>query len=359
LWIVLSIILEIACNLFLPIYACLEGFSIIYTSRESGLIRCLFLFLVGIHNLPARNFEGDLNGFKEKVFPFLETYCMNCHDEDIQKGELRFDTIDGDLVNGKDAEHWKDALHRLEVGEMPPEDKKQPDPALRDEVAKWIRGELNKHFTVKLGVPGRVVMRRLNRDEYRNTIKDLLGLPYEVGLTLPPDINYKGFENVGTVQELSPEQLEQYLNLARFAIENVIVSPKERPFSVQYRMHPEKVRDGAEYIVETHGNPEQDKAYRSLFEDNKKIRLPKELGEWTVDTQVFPVNYQSNTIQSVELDPTGKGCWLRASDVLNINHFNPWGRFSGNFGMMPKPMVSTLSVSKLEPSIHTIWGIRQ
>jgi hypothetical protein len=109
----------------------------------------------------------DLQGFKKRIVPLVEKYCVACHGEKKQKGDVRLDVMDGDLVNGKSVSLWKDVLHRLETGEMPPEDEPMPSDGEREELAKWIRGEVRKHLTVQKGVPGRVVLRRLSRNEYR------------------------------------------------------------------------------------------------------------------------------------------------------------------------------------------------
>ena len=158
--------------------------------------------------------KPDLEGYRKSIAPMVEAYCADCHGPKKQKGDVRFDTIDGDLVGGKSVFLWKDILHRIETGEMPPEDEAQPSEAERESLAKWIRGELRKHLTVQQGVPGRVVIRRMSRNEYRNTVRDLLGLDYDTGSELPPDTTYHGFDHVASVQELSRSQMESYLELA-------------------------------------------------------------------------------------------------------------------------------------------------
>ena len=68
----------------------------------------------------AVELEPDTAGYEAQILPFMNRYCLECHDEDVQKGDVRFDTLTGDLVRGRDTELWKDILLRLETGEMPP-----------------------------------------------------------------------------------------------------------------------------------------------------------------------------------------------------------------------------------------------
>ena len=87
---------------------------------------------------------GASEGFKQLALPLLDTYCIDCHDNDTAKGDFSLEEIDGDLINGMDVAQWEEILHQLELGQMPPEDKKQLSPAQVHSLTQWIRAELLK-----------------------------------------------------------------------------------------------------------------------------------------------------------------------------------------------------------------------
>ncbi len=114
--------------------------------------------------------------FAKDARPVLARYCFNCHGPDKQKGDLRMDRLDPDMITGRDAETWHDALNQLNLGEMPPAKADQPTPAERKILAEWMTGELQRAAEARRFADGRVTMRRLTRYEYRNTLRDLLGV---------------------------------------------------------------------------------------------------------------------------------------------------------------------------------------
>ena len=225
----------------------------------------------------------DAAGYKSSIAPFLDHFCIDCHDADIQKGDVRFDTIDSNLVSGKDVELWKDILTRLQTGEMPPEKKTQPTDAEREAVTNWITREMRKHLVAQHGVPGRVVMRRLSRDEYRNTIRDLLGIVEDPARGMGPDISYEGFNHVGEVQELSPSQIREYIEGARRAVDAALPTGP-RPITVQYKVEPEAPRESPQWRVQLHGEKEHLAAWPEMKSQKKpkhlRLSLPNKPDDW-------------------------------------------------------------------------------
>jgi hypothetical protein len=88
--------------------------------------------------------KPDVQGYRKLVAPLIESYCMDCHDNDTSKGDLSLEKIDGNLVNGPDLGRWEKVLHQLELGQMPPEKKSQPNTAERHSLVQWIRAEFLK-----------------------------------------------------------------------------------------------------------------------------------------------------------------------------------------------------------------------
>ena len=94
--------------------------------------------------LQASAAKPDVQGYRKLVAPLIESYCMDCHDNDTSKGNLSLEGIKGNLVNGPDLDHWEKILHQLELGQMPPKKKNQPTTAERHSLVQWIRAEFLK-----------------------------------------------------------------------------------------------------------------------------------------------------------------------------------------------------------------------
>ncbi len=124
------------------------------------------------------------------VRPFLETYCIKCHGEDKQKGDRRFDHLTGNPKTLDEAEGLQEVLDQLNLAEMPPEDEKQPKPEETRRVVTHLTEVLDQARENARENRGKVVLRRLNRVEYLNTIRDLFDLKmvdFDPTVTFPPD----------------------------------------------------------------------------------------------------------------------------------------------------------------------------
>ncbi|MEY5014297.1 MAG: hypothetical protein RIS92_655, partial [Verrucomicrobiota bacterium] len=158
----------------------------------------------------ARMDEGHRSYFK--------AYCTECHNAEKQKGKLRLDDISFVLDSVENADRWQKILNQINSGEMPPEDAKQPN---REEKAGFLdalSGTLVIARKTLGDVQGNITMRRLNRREYRNTLRDLLGVEVRVN-DLPADGGAGTFDTVGSSLFMSSDQFEQYLSLGRQALD--------------------------------------------------------------------------------------------------------------------------------------------
>jgi mono/diheme cytochrome c family protein len=141
----------------------------------------------------------------------LQQYCVTCHNARLKTGGLAIDQLDVANIR-HDAETWEQVVRRLRVGAMPPRGARRPDAATSNALISWLEGELDKAGTNN---PGRPTLRRLNRAEYANAIRDLLALDVDVTSLLPPDGSAFGFDNVADAQGSSPALLQAYLAAAR------------------------------------------------------------------------------------------------------------------------------------------------
>ena len=141
----------------------------------------------------------------------LQQYCVTCHNNRLKSGNLAIDQLDiRNLTH--DAEAWEKVVRKLRVGAMPPRGARRPDATTANALITWLEGELDRAGT---GNPGRPTLRRLNRAEYANAVRDLLSLDVDVTSLLPPDGAAFGFDNVADAQGSSPALLQAYLAAAR------------------------------------------------------------------------------------------------------------------------------------------------
>ncbi len=187
--------------------------------RQEKLMIVIAALLPLVHALGAQkkvSYEGN-------VKPLLDQYCYSCHGNGKHKGDLALDDYKDMAAVMKDRKRWALVMKNLESHEMPPENKPQPTPAERDLIQNWIETEL---FNVAGGAPdpGRVTIRRLNRAEYNNTIRDLVGVNFHPANDFPVDDVGYGFDNIGDVLSLPPLLLEKYLNAADKIMDQAIVT---------------------------------------------------------------------------------------------------------------------------------------
>src|ERR1700761_755959 len=104
--------------------------------------------------------------------PFFKEHCLRCHGPTKAKGDLRLDKLDTDLARPATFERWREIVARVQVGEMPPKGEPRPRPEEAADVVKRLSARLDE-AAAKQRTEGRVVLRRLNRVEYENTVRDL------------------------------------------------------------------------------------------------------------------------------------------------------------------------------------------
>jgi hypothetical protein len=151
--------------------------------------------------------------FRKTIQPLLVEYCYDCHGDGMNKGQVAFDGFKShdELLAKRDL--WLAVLKNTRAGVMPPEKKPRPSPEQQRLLEDWIKRDV---FAVDPANPdpGRVTIRRLNRVEYRNTIRDLMGHDFKVEDELPPDDTGYGFDTIGDVLTMSPLLLEKYMQAA-------------------------------------------------------------------------------------------------------------------------------------------------
>lgn len=163
------------------------------------------------------------DAFAKEAAPLIKKYCADCHGakEPVASFNVLAFKTGADVLKAR--ERWAKASQHLTNGHMPPEGMPQPTKAERDKMVRLIDTTLTGDC--KLPDPGRVTLRRLNRAEYNNTIRDLTGLDLKPADDFPSDDVGYGFDNIGDVLSISPLLMEKYLKAAERVSKAVIEVP--------------------------------------------------------------------------------------------------------------------------------------
>ena len=225
----------------------------------------------------------------------IATYCTSCHNQRLKTAGLALDRLDLDDVAGS-AETWEKVVRKVRGGLMPPAGARQPDTRTRDAFATSIETELDRAWAAHPN-PGRPLLRRLNRAEYANAVRDLVALDVDVAALLPPDDSAYGFDNISDALNVSPSLQERYLAAAEKIGELAIGDPEAGTLSDTYHVRGDVSqnqhldgmplgtlggtrvthfvpRDG-EYVIQT-------RLFRTNFDNPRGIEYPHEF-ELTLD----------------------------------------------------------------------------
>ena len=190
----------------------------------------LFLLIIGKYNDETQAKPLD---YAKDIVTLLEKYCVECHSDDDAEADLNFDafkTVD-DLR--RDTKAWIKVEKMLISRQMPPRKSDQPSDSERDKLSEWVHKFLTVEAEARAGDPGRVVLRRLNNDEYNYTVRDLTGVA-----SLNPTHEFpvdgaagEGFTNSGEAQGMSPALAIKYLDAAKEVADHAVLTPEGIRFS--------------------------------------------------------------------------------------------------------------------------------
>ena len=166
--------------------------------------------------------------YERDVAPLFVTYCYDCHGDEMDKGGLALDTYADHAAMLKDQETWLKVRENMVTGQMPPSDKPQPSAEEFAVMKQWLDREMF-NLDPDNPDPGRVTIRRLNRQEYNNSICDLVGVDINPGADFPQDNTGYGFDNIGDVLTLSPLLLEKYFAAAERILDEALVTAPPPP----------------------------------------------------------------------------------------------------------------------------------
>lgn len=196
---------------------------------------------------------------------FLKQHCHRCHGEKKAEGDLRLDQIGADLADGQTFSHWQAVVARLRAGDMPPKEEPRPPAAEAATVIRRLSAHLDQAAAARRA-EGRTTLRRLNRTEYENTVRDLFAVDVAVKELLPEDTIAFGFDNVGSALSVSPVLIEQYLESADAVITAAVTPVAKGPVTTERHLLKDSIPayyqgcfyDGDDtYLFRSDANPTQ------------------------------------------------------------------------------------------------------
>ncbi|MEO7317889.1 MAG: DUF1592 domain-containing protein [Chthoniobacteraceae bacterium] len=306
---------------------------------------------------------------REQVVPLLNEYCVDCHNADKHKGDLDLLPLLEKPMAGEHREVWEKLAEAIESRDMPPAKKPQPSPEQRELLVKFIDGQLSQVDCKLERDPGKVTIRRLNKQEYRNTIRDLLLVDYDP-VEFPNDEVGYGFDNIADVLSLPPLLMEKFMSAAEAIVAKAIVLDAA-PKPVVTRI------DGERFISEDDANKPVEGKALGLYREGEgvmKFQFPVS-GEYTFRVRAYgeqagpeapkmSVRVDGKELRVFDVKAAGRGktyevratveAGARKIAVAYLNNFNQDGEGDRNLFMEWVEVVSPPMVAEAKlPESHT------
>lgn len=185
-----------------------------------GVLLCL------VPLLSAAEEKVDPYSFDRSINPLLSKFCYGCHNAEKMKGDINLQKDENLRLIGNNRKVWTTAIQALRDGEMPPKKSKQPSDEERQRLITFIERTLATADCAAVKDPGRSAVRRLNRVEYDNSIRELFGLELSPAEAFSPDGSSYGFDNIADALSIAPVQVEQYYDAAGKVLDAVFKDRK-------------------------------------------------------------------------------------------------------------------------------------
>src|SRR5436190_3871210 len=169
------------------------------------------------------------------VYALIQNNCAGCHNPSNKSGDVDLVSLQSPKTFDEDRETWTKVVEKLKLGQMPPPGLPRPPAETVSAVTRWLEAEFARQDRATRPEPGRSSARRLNRAEYNNTIRDLLGVDIRPADSFPADTPAFGFDNISDALILSPVLLENYVDAAARSVRRALFGPERRkPAAVHY-----------------------------------------------------------------------------------------------------------------------------
>ena len=312
-------------------------------SRLWFIAFCVLLTPAGIAATPT---------FEDSVQPFLKSHCTFCHNDELKTADLSFDRYQDGATALEDGPVWQRVKRMLGRKMMPPSPRPRPRPEEVAAVLDWIDANLAPEDTQPN--PGRVTARRLNRAEYNNTVRDLLGIDFRPADDFPVDDSGYGFDNIGDVLSISPVLMEKYMTAAEKIVQRAIVTDRSvKPKVLRYsapRAEGEQRQIGAAGPVPY--SPEGRLAVRHFFpatgEYDLRLRfvdrrsVPDRRPEWTHHVPELIEQVLDLKVETIDLDMLAKEFCLSHDHAIRFMEKFGAPKLGGTFVFERETLLSEL-----------------
>lgn len=267
-----------------------------YNRVRASLVPFVSVLVVAVTLWPGEACSGeqipedlDRPDYQSEIKPLLKQYCFDCHGNGAKEGNLALDQFESPDAALADAELWWRVVKNLRAGVMPPAGSTKPTEEEVRKLNRWIKFGPFKIDPCNID-PGPISVSRLNREQYGNTIRELMGVPFDEKLLFPPDDSGHGFDNVADALMVSPLLLDKYLQAAESVVDRAV--PK-----VTWIV-PRQELDGEDF--RTTNREERDRSGRRL--DGKKAATVKSTVS-VEETGHYQIQIDIKQHGSFEFDP--------------------------------------------------------
>ena len=227
-----------------------ENFGKLLSAMASAF--AILLVVTVANGDPQDRASAATTGYAETAKPFIAQHCLACHGAKLAKAGYRIDRLGTDFIAPSVAGQWKEVIDRINAGEMPPEGRTRPDAKQAAALVTWVNGRLREVELAAKNAGGRIPMRRLNRDEYANTVRDLLKLDELIvrPLTeeLPADGTAEGFDRLGVALFFDQTQIERSLAVAKKIAARAIVTEPPKVNKLNYGFEIQRIKPRPENV---------------------------------------------------------------------------------------------------------------
>ena len=217
---------------------------------------------------------------------FIETYCVSCHDSATKKGGLDLTRLGADYGERATFAMWVRVHDRVKEAEMPPKSAPQPAEAEREAFTSGLAAPLLAADRLRIAREGRAVWRRMNREEYENTLRDLLDAPWlQIRELLPEDGLAHRSNKVGTALDVSHVQINRYLGAAEHALREVMARSEAAPEVATKRYYAREQRAFTGHVEFSQFNRSSERATFPLVGNEADLPVLRQQAPMTVGAQ--------------------------------------------------------------------------
>lgn len=199
----------------------------------------------------AQSPKSDLATYRARVLPFMRKTCFGCHGEAVHEdngGGIRLDDLDPVIDSGEKAEHWEEIRDVVSSSKMPKKEwiEKHGAPSQKEveSLVFWVTGEIRRAKAVLESTGGKVVLRRINKREYNNTLRDLLGVEDDFSHQFPAEVVSHDFDTIGSALAFSPYLLGNYMSAAKMAVDKAVPTGPQPKMQI-FRNEKGEVQEGS------------------------------------------------------------------------------------------------------------------